>query len=84
MNVCITDVPEGTRFKWNGKDYVVTDRDGYPLIEAKCLTEPNDYEGLGVVFWNFEKVEVEDGTKVFKQSFVEVGKHHFVRHEELG
>ena len=83
MIVSITDVPVGTKFKYKDMDWEVVDRDEYPLIEAKCLTQPNDYGGLNVVFWDFEKVEVADGTKVYKQSFVEVGPHYFVRDEQL-
>ena len=83
MKACITTLPEGTRFLYKTMDYVVVDRSEYPFIECKCMTEPNDYEGHNVLFTNFEKVEVPDGTKTYKSTFVEARKNYFVRKEVL-
>ena len=83
MTKSITILPVGTEFNYKGLTYKVTDRSKYPFILAKCLTEPNDYEGHEVMFWNFEKVEVQDDTKTYKQTFVEVSKNYFAMKEEL-
>ena len=82
MTKSITILPVGTKFNYNGLEYEVTSRDQYPFIEAKCLTEPNDYEGHNILFWNFEKVEVADDTKVYVQTFVS-DRHGFHMEETL-
>lgn len=82
MTKSITILPVGTKFTYNGLEYEVADRGQYPLIEAKCLTEPNDYEGYNVLFWNFEKVEVADDTKTYTQNFVS-DRHGFHMEETL-
>ena len=64
MTASITLLPEGTRFSYKGLDYEVTSREEYPFILAKCLTEPNDYQSHEIMFWNFEKVEVAEGTTI--------------------
>lgn len=83
--VCITDIPVGTKFFYTDREgkkneWVVVFRDEYPFIEAKCLSEKHEHNTL---FWDFEKVEVEDDTRTYKRSFVEASKHHFVMKEEL-
>lgn len=45
---------------YRGEDFEVTDTDGYPFIEAKCLTVPNRYEGHNVLFANFETVYTQE------------------------
>lgn len=62
MKADITTLPVGTKFQYKNEQFVVEDRGEYPFIVAKCLTEPNAYEGLGLMFTNFEQVEVADGT----------------------
>lgn len=81
--VQITVVPEGTHFFYDGEEFVVDNRDGYPFIETTCLSNPEKYDGLGLAFWNFDIVEVADDTKVYRQFFVEVRKNYFERREEL-
>ena len=83
MKAIITDIPVGTKFSHNGKEYEVTNRDEYPFIEAKCLTQPNDFEGHNVVFCDFESVEVEDGIKLWKSKIVQAGQGFYVRTERL-
>ena len=72
MKACITDLQVGQHFLYKQMSWVVVDRSEYPFIEAKCETEPNDYE-YNVLFGNFEKVEVPDSAKLYKQSFVMKG-----------
>lgn len=62
MKANITNLPVGTRFLYDGMDYEVTGRGDYPFILAKCHTQPNDYNGLDIMFANFEQVEVPDDT----------------------
>lgn len=81
--VQITVVPVGTHFFYEGEEFVVDNRDGYPFIETTCLSNPEKYDGLGLAFCNFEHVEVADDAKVYRQSFVDTGKNHFVMKEEL-
>ena len=83
MKKSITILPVGTKFVHDGLEYQVTSREEYPFIMAKCLTEPNDYEGHEVMFWNYDQVEVPDDTRTYKQTFVEVGKNYFAMKEEL-
>lgn len=83
MTKSITILPVGTKFNYKGLEYEVTSRSEYPFITVKCLTEPNDYEGHEILFWNFEKVEVPEDTKTYKQTFVEVSKNYFAMKEEL-
>lgn len=84
--VCITDIPVGTRFNYTGRDgetkeWEVVSREEYPFIEAKCISEKHDHNTL---FWDFEKVEVADETRTYKRSFVAGnGKKNFVMKEEL-
>lgn len=70
MKACVTTLPVGTHFLYDGYSWVVASRDCYPFIEAKCETEPNEYEGLNVLFTNFQKVEVPDNTKLWIPKFV--------------
>lgn len=77
MKADITTLPVGTRFLYNTLDYEVVDRSDYPFIECKCHTEPNDYEGLNVVFTNFEKVEVPDGTRLYKRVSVQLAPNYY-------
>lgn len=81
--VQITVVPEGTHFFYDGEEFVVENRNGYPFIETKCISNPAKYDGYGLAFGNFEKVEVADDTKVYRQFFVEARKNHFEMREEL-
>lgn len=81
--VQITVVPEGTHFYYDGEEFVVENRSGYPFIETKCISNPAKYDGYGLAFCNFEKVEVADDTKVYRQFFVEARKNYFVMREEL-
>lgn len=83
MKACITDLPVGTRFLYKTLDFEVVDRKEYPFIECKCHTEPNDYEGLNVLFTNFEKVEVPDGTRLYKREMVQLGKNYYGFKETL-
>ena len=73
MKADVTMLPVGTHFLYEQMAWVVISRDEYPFIEAKCETEPNDYEGLNVLFGNFEKVEVPSNTKLWIPKFVPVG-----------
>lgn len=57
---CIVNLDKGVRFTYRGEDFEVTDTDGYPFIEAKCLTVPNRYEGHNVLFANFETVYTQE------------------------
>ena len=83
MKACITTLPVGTHFLYKQMSWVVVARDEYPFIEAKCETEPNDYEGHNVLFCNFEQVEVPDNTKLWVSKFVQRGKNYYVREEVL-
>lgn len=74
--VSITELPKGTTFNYKGMQWIVTE-DEYPIVTAKCLTEPNEYEGLEVGFWNFEEVEVENETICYKYKFKENGKNSY-------
>lgn len=83
--VCITDIPVGTKFFYTGKDgerneYEVVSREEYPFVEAKCLSKEEKYNML---FWNFDNVEVADDTRTYKRTFVDTGRHGFVMKEEL-
>ena len=78
--VCITDIPVGTKFTYKENEWEVVSREEYPFIEAKCLSEKHEHNTL---FWDFDDVGVADDTRTYKQSFVEVSKHYFVRKEEL-
>jgi len=82
MKASITEVPVGTHFLYKQQSWIVISRDEYPFIEAKCETEPNDYEGRNVLFCNFERVEVPDNTKLWKAKFVQYG-NDFCMEEEL-
>jgi len=82
MKAYITEIPAGTHFLYNQMSWVVVSRDEFPFIEAKCETEPNDYEGHNVLFMNNERVEVPDSTKLWKSKFVQRG-NTFYREEEL-
>ena len=82
MKTDITTVPEGTHFLYKEKSWILISRDEYPFIEAKCETEPNEYEGMNVIFGNFEKVEVPDGTKLWEPYFEQKG-NTFYRKERL-
>lgn len=84
MKANVSDLPVGTKFNHKGMEYVVVERD-YPFATCKCLTEPNDYQGILVQFGGgFDNlVEVPDGAKTYKQTFVDCGKNLFVRKEEL-
>lgn len=64
MKADITTLPVGTHFLYKTQSFQVVDRNEYPFIEAKCLTEPNEYEGLNLLFVNFERVEVPDNTEL--------------------
>ena len=66
MKADITTLPIGTKFKYNGELFEVEDRSEYPFIQTRCITEPNEYDGLGVMFTNFEKVDVPDGTNIIE------------------
>lgn len=69
MEVSITSVPVGTKFKYNDKEFVVTKRN-YPFVDAKCITEPNEYEGLEVMFGSkCEIVEIDDNSDIIEQYF---------------
>lgn len=71
----VSDLPVGTKFTFDGMEYEVVDRDEYPFVECKCLTEPNDYEGHNVLFGGSSKtcvVDVAPGTKCYRYEFVEV------------
>ena len=81
--VCITNVPVGTHFFYKEEEYVVKERDEYPFILTKCTSNPDKYDGLDLMFANFEKVEVADDTKVYIDSFVNVGGNLIVRKETL-
>ena len=83
MKACITEIPEGTHFLYKQMSWVLVGRDEYPFIEAKCETEPNDYEGRNVLFGSFEQVEVPDNTKLWKSKFVQRGPNYYCREEEL-
>ena len=78
--VCITDIPVGTKFTYKDNEWEVVDREEYPFIEAKCLTEKHEHNML---FWDFDKVEVADDTRTYKHTFVNNGHNHFVMKEEL-
>lgn len=83
--VCITDIPVGTRFIYTDREgktneWEVTSREEYPFIEAKCVSEKHD---LNTLFWDFDMVDVSDDARVYKRSFVEAGKNYFVMKEEL-
>lgn len=81
--VCITDIPIGTKFTYDGEEFEVFDRDEYPFIEGKCISNPEKYDGHNLLFGNFEKVEVADETSIYKHTFVEKSKNYFVMKEEL-
>lgn len=81
--VQITVVPEGTHFFYDGEEFVVENRNGYPVIETRCISNPEKYDGYGLAFWNFDKVEVSDEAKVYRQFFVEARKNYFEMREEL-
>lgn len=81
--VQITVVPEGTHFFYDGEEFVVENRNGYPFIETRCISNPAKYDGLGLAFCNFEQVEVADDTKVYRQYFAEIRKNYFGMREEL-
>lgn len=66
MKADITTLPVGTKFQYNNEQFEVEDRGEYPFILAKCLTEPNEYEGLSLMFSNFEQVDVEEGTQTIE------------------
>lgn len=83
MKACITEIPVGTHFLYKQMSWVVVSRDEYPFIEVKCETEPNDYEGINVLFGNFERVEVPDNTPLWKAKLVQAGKNHYCMTEEL-
>lgn len=83
MKACITDPPVGTRFLYKTLDFEVVDRSDNHFIECKCHTEPNDYEGHNVLFTNFEKVEVPDGTRLYKREMVQLGKNYYGFKETL-
>lgn len=66
----VQDLFVGTKFKYNEMFYEVTDTSDRPFIECKCLTEPNNYEGLGIIFGGgAEIVEVADGTPLYQLKF---------------
>ena len=48
--VQITDVPEGAHFFYDGEEFVVDNRSGYPFIETTCISNPDKYDGLGLAF----------------------------------
>lgn len=81
--VSITLVPEGTHFFYDGEEFVVDNRSGYPFIETTCISNPAKYDGYGLAFCNFEKVEVADDAMVYRQFFVETRRHYFEMREEL-
>lgn len=67
MKANVSDLPVGTKFTYKGLVYEITNREDWPFVEAKCLTEPNDYEGLGVLFGgSAEIVEVAEDTQIIK------------------
>lgn len=66
----ITTLQVGQHFLYKNLSFVVVDRSDYPFIEARCETDPNEFDGINVFFCNFERVEVPDGTKIWKSKFV--------------
>lgn len=78
MKANITTLQVGQHFIYKNQSFVVVDRSEYPFIEAKCTTEPNDYEGLNVLFCNFERVEIPDTAKTWKSKFVQRGDTFFL------
>lgn len=82
MKITVNLLAVGERFTYNGKEFVVTSREDYPFAYARCLTEPNEYEGHEVCF-DYDMVEAADNAKHYKQEFVEARKHHFVLKETL-
>ncbi|MBR6130916.1 MAG: hypothetical protein IKQ20_03575 [Bacteroidales bacterium] len=64
MKANVTKLPVGTKFHYEEYDYEVTDTSDYPFILAKCLTEPNEFQGSDVMFARFEQVEVADETEL--------------------
>lgn len=70
MKANITTLQVGQHFLYNNLSFVVVDRSEYPFIEARCETEPNEYDGINVIFGNFERVEIPDNAKTWKSKFV--------------
>lgn len=77
MKANVSDLEVGEYFTTEtGEKFKVTDRSDYPFIYAKCLTEPNEYEGYEVEFC-YKMVEVDTKAKIYKPEFIEKSKHHF-------
>lgn len=76
MLTSITSLRKGTKFQYESKEWIVTD-DSYPFVSARCLTTPNNYEGLEVLFTNFEKVEVDNDVDLFEYYLKQTSKHHY-------
>ena len=66
MKTDITRLHEGTSFKFEGQSFMVTSREEYPFILARCMDDNNQYGGIEVLFANFEQVEVPDCTPLYK------------------
>lgn len=65
MKVNVSRLPVSTKFQYKGEEFIVKEREDFPFVVCKCLTEPNDYEGLDVLFGGAaEQVEVPDDTKI--------------------
>ena len=82
MKITANLLAVGERFTHKGEEFIVTSREDYPFAYARCLTEPNDYEGHEVCF-DYVTVDAADNAKHYKQEFVEVRKGHFVMKETL-
>ncbi len=82
MKANVSDVPIGTNFTYNGMEFVVVGSN-YTFAECRCITEPNEYEHNVIFGGAGEMVDVLEGAKFYKQAFVEVSPHYYVRKEEL-
>lgn len=77
MKVNVSYLEVGEHFTTErGETFQITSREDYPFVYAKCVTQPNEYEGLEVAFC-YEMVEVDKNAKVYKPEFIEKPKNHF-------
>lgn len=79
MKVDVSYLEVGEHFTTARKEtFVVTSREDFPFIYAKCVSQPNEYEEREVCF-AYEMVEVDKSAKFYKPTLVEISKNHFAQ-----
>lgn len=59
MKADISSLQVGAKFRYKGYEFIVEGRD-LEFLETRCLTDPNPYSPLNVLFATAGQVEVEN------------------------